>query len=498
MWEQVRETGYWKGEIWNRRKDGTVFPEWLTITTLSDGAGHICNYIAIFSDATSYKEKEERIQHMAHHDALTGLPNRTLMQDRLEMAIAKAKRIHGNVAILFIDLDRFKVINDSLGHHYGDMLLKIVAKRLTSVVRASDTVCRQGGDEFIIILPEVESIGDVAHIAEKLLKSVSEECRVDNEVLKVSPSIGISLFPDDGNDIATLIKNADTAMYHAKESGRANFQFFTERLNQILLQRMEIERELSMAIQREQLTLHYQPQIDLTSGQVTGAEALLRWNHPTLGSVSPMKFIQIAEEAGLIGEIGVWVLGQVFAFAARWNRHPQLSQLVFSANVSARQLEDTAFAESVERLLNESGFPADRLELEITETAIMEDIQRSIPPLTELKSLGVKIAIDDFGTGYSSLNYLKRLPISRLKIDRSFISDIPEDKSDERITHAIINLAQSLNLEVIAEGVESEEQTRFLIEAGCLNAQGFFYARPLAEHDFVAFVEQSSVTNSPS
>ncbi len=493
MWETLQSEGHWKGEIWNKRKDDSVYPEWITITTLRDESGKPTNYIAIFSDASSYKEKEARIHFLAHHDALTGLPNRTLLQDRLEQAVSKARRDGDKIAILFIDLDRFKVINDTLGHHVGDLLLKEVAQRLNASVRDSDTVCRQGGDEFIIVLPEIEEMSDVAHVAQKILENISNEFLLEGEHLRVTPSIGISVFPDDAERIDVLIKNADTAMYHAKESGRANFQFFTESLNTILTERLELERDLASALANNELELYFQPQVDLISGKLLGAESLLRWHHPVRGFVPPDLFIPIAEEAGLINSIGLWVLEEMLRKAEAWKFDRQFNGIVFSANVSPRQLDDISFVENVEKLFRRYNYPPECIELEVTETAVMEDIHRSITTLSELKELGLHLAVDDFGTGYSSLNYLKRLPIDRLKIDRSFISDIPEDKNDVTITRAIINLAQTLNLGVIAEGVETEEQANFLRQAKCHEAQGYLYSRPLSAADFVEFVRQREV-----
>lgn len=493
MWQELTKNGFWKGEIWNRRKDGTTYPEWITITTLRDAQGKICNFIAIFSDASTYKEKEARIQFLAHHDALTGLPNRVLLQDRLEQAISKAVREKQRIAVLFIDLDRFKVINDTLGHHVGDLLLKEIARRLGFTVRASDTICRQGGDEFIIILPEIASVSAVAHIAGKLLENISREFQIDAERLQITPSIGISLYPDDATDIDTLIRNADAAMYHAKAQGRANYQFFTESLNAQLTERLELERNLATAIERNQLELHFQPQFLLPEGRIIGAEALLRWRHPDKGYISPELFIPVAEESGLIDQIGLWVLKRLLERVNEWHDDPLFAELVFAANVSARQLASRGFIEAVESLLAQISHPPERIELELTETAVMSDIQRSITHLGELKRLGVNLAIDDFGTGYSSLNYLKRLPIDRLKIDRSFITGIPTDPHDITITRAIITMAQTLGLQVIAEGVETADQASFLVAHGCNEMQGFHLAHPLNEEDFADFVRSCSL-----
>ncbi len=489
MWGELEAKGFYKGEVWNRRKNGDVYPEWITITALRDDNGHTCNYIAIFSDASDYKEKEARIQHMAHHDALTGLPNRSLLQDRLEQAMAHAKRRDEMVALLFIDLDRFKLINDTLGHHIGDALLVQVAERLTSTVRSDDTVCRQGGDEFIIVLQEMADCDSAGVIAEKLLEVLSAEYLIEGESLKVTPSIGISLFPDDGIDIDTLIKNADTAMYHAKDQGRANIQFFTASLNEKLTERMELEKALSEALANDGLELHYQPQVNLNDGRVSGVEALLRWNHPQKGAISPARFIPIAEESGLIEEVGQWVLEEVLKQQRQWRDGP-LSDLRISLNVSARQLQQAHFVEAARELVEHYAPNMALLELEVTETAVMQNVVRSVERLAALKGLGFDIAVDDFGTGYSSLNYLKRLPIDRLKIDRSFIGDIPDDPNDIVITEAIIRLAQTLGLELVAEGVETEEQAEFLRESGCELAQGFLYARALPPAELETFVAE--------
>lgn len=491
MWHSLHQTGYWKGEVWNKRKDGTVYPEWLTLTSLVDNEGKPSNYIAIFSDVSSYKEKEARIEFLAQHDTLTGLPNRNLLNDRLEQSIYKAQRDGEKVAVLFIDLDRFKNINDTLGHHIGDQLLKEVALRLRKSVRNSDTVCRQGGDEFIIILPEISRIDNVAHIAQSVLATISEDYTIDDERLHITPSIGISLYPEDGTQIPELVKHADAAMYHAKDSGRANFQFFTEELNTQLTERLALEQALSTAVQNNELELHFQPKVNIAGEtiKITGAEALLRWQHPTRGMVPPDLFIPIAEDTGSIKSIGHWVLEQLLKKVSAWKSDPALNGLVFSANVSPRQLSPL-FERQLQELFNRYSCPPECIELEITETAVMEDIQNSITYMDGLKRMGLNLAIDDFGTGYSSLSYLKRLPLDRLKIDRSFISDIPQDQNDETITLAIINLARTLKLEVIAEGVETEEQAAFLRQAACFEAQGYLYSRPLNEADFIDFVHR--------
>ena len=488
MWHCISEHNYWKGEIWNRRKDGAVYPEWLTITTLKNSQDQISNYIAIFTDITTFKENEARIQHLAHHDILTGLPNRLLLNDRLEQALAHAYRRNNKVGILFIDLDRFKIINDTLGHHIGDLLLKEVAERLKNAVRVDDTVSRQGGDEFILILQDVSHADDVAHIAQKFVDTLSEEYHIENEVLRVTPSIGISLYPDDGNDIDTLIKSADTAMYHAKDKGRANFQFFTEKLNRDLAETLELEQALRQAVKNSDFMMYFQPLIRLSDDQVIGAEALIRWRHPEKGLIPPDRFIPLAEESNLIEPIGDWVLEQAAMQLATWSKGPY-AHLQLSINISTRQLDNPDFSDRLAAVLERHAVEPGRLKVEITETGIMSDVVRSNQHLVSLAQMNIGIAVDDFGTGYSSLNYLKRLPIDELKIDRSFVRDLTTDYSDERISRAIISLAHNLYMQVVAEGIETAEQAAFLKEMDCDYGQGYYYSKPLPPDEFMAYLD---------
>ena len=494
MWQALQNNGTWKGEMWNRRKNGEIYPEWLTITTLKGADGTICNHIASFSDATLYKEKEERIKYLAYHDKLTGLPNRSLLEDRLSQSIAHARRLKKKIAVLFLDLDRFKLINDTLGHHMGDKLLQETAQRLRRTVRSDDTVCRQGGDEFIVVVQDLGSVDDAAHIAQNVLTTLSAEFEVDSEKLKVTPSIGISIYPDDAEDIETLIKHADTAMYHAKEQGRSNYQFFTSALNDAIQEKMYLEKELSTAISRRQLALHYQPQIRLNDGRIIGAEVLLRWNHPTLGLVPPDKFIPIAEDSGLIDSIGQWVLHNTAIQIGEWLAQGiAVDELTIAVNISARQLEGSQLISCIEALFAQHPHMAGKLELEVTETALMRDVQQSVSQLNALKDFQLSIAVDDFGTGYSSLAYLKRLPIDTLKIDRTFIKDIPGDEDDAGITEAIIRLAQTLHLSVIAEGIETAAQESFLQHHRCGIGQGYLYSRPVPADEFALILQQNTL-----
>jgi diguanylate cyclase (GGDEF)-like protein/PAS domain S-box-containing protein len=423
------------------------------------------------------KQAEDRAQHLADHDALTGLPNRRLLEDRLTQALALSYRNRKQTAVMFVDLDRFKTVNDSLGHAAGDVLLKEVSVRLGKQLRVGDTICRVGGDEFVIVLPEIKRSSDAANVAQKVIEGLSLPIRVEDRDLTVTPSIGISVFPDDGRDAETLIRNADAAMYHAKESGRCNYQFFTDQMNLAASRRLALENDLRRALQKGELMVHYQPITEMkTGGFVAVHEALLRWKHPTKGIVPPVEFIQLAEDTGLILQIGEWVLRE----ACRWGtfiggeRGPRIA-----VNLSARQFGDPRLVEMVARVLKETGLPAKQLELEITESTVMQQMDVTLATLNRLKELGVSIAIDDFGTGYSSLAYLKRFPVDKLKIDKSFIADVPADKDGSAIVAAILGLAHALGLTVCAEGVETEAQMEFLQQYGCDLIQGYLIGRPV-------------------
>jgi diguanylate cyclase (GGDEF)-like protein/PAS domain S-box-containing protein len=437
-------------------------------------------------DVTERKRAEERVQYLANYDVLTGLPNRFLMQDRLTQAIAHAHRNRLRVALIHIDLDRFKVVNETLGYYVGDALHKQAAERVRKASRGADTVARVGGDEFTIVFPNVTSLQTLSAAAEVMLDDLAKPFPSEGQELFVSASVGISLYPDDARSVDELIKHADAAMSTAKHLGRNNFQFFTAGMNQEVQDRMLIEAGLRSAIHRNELSLVFQPKIDLATRRIFGAEALLRWKHPKLGMISPARFVPVAEEAGLVGQIGEWVLHTACRQIRQWQDAGHALQV--AVNVSARQFQDYDVAELVKDIMRDTGVMASNLEIELTESAVMNDAEASIVTLERLAALGVQIAIDDFGTGYSSLSYLKRLPLDVLKIDQSFVRDISSDPNDAAIVRAIITLARSLGIKVIAEGVENEAQLAFLNAYGCHYAQGYLFGRPLTAPQFMKLV----------
>jgi len=487
LWNTILSGAVWRGEITNRRKDGTPYVEEMTITPVRSDKGEITQFIAIKVDITDRKTAEEQVKFLAYYDALTGLPNRTLFRDRLSKALASARRRKEKVALLFLDLDRFKTINDSLGHSVGDLLLKEVAERLKKWAREQDTVARLGGDEFVVVLTALMDIGDAAVAADRILKAMTPDCIVQGHLLSISCSLGISVFPDNGREPETLLKNADAAMYCAKEQGRNNFQFFTQEMNVQAVERMTLENSLRVALERNELFLVYQPQMDIATGQITGAEALLRWQHPVLGLVPPDKFIPIAENSGLIIPIGEWVLKTACVQARQW-QDEGLPAIPVAVNVSAIQLRHNRFLQVVEKVLDEAGLRSQYLELELTEGLLFSNADLTLSLLQELSEMGLKLSIDDFGTGYSSLSYLRHFPVCKLKIDRSFVQAMTVNSDDAAITSTIINMGKSLNLTVIAEGVENEEQMSFLRDHGCDEIQGYYFSRPLAVADFPAKV----------
>lgn len=489
MWNALNITGEWQGEIWNRRKNGEVYPEWLTISAIKDGYGKVTQYAAVFSDLTARKQDEERIKHLAYHDALTGLPNRFLFADRLQLAMAHARRNRAKLAVMFLDLDRFKYINDSLGHAAGDQLLQEVATRLSACVREDDTVARMGGDEFTLLLPGIRAVEDVAKIAQKIIDTLKASFRIGDRDLYITVSIGIAMYPNDGLEADALLSHADAAMYRAKEQGRNNYQLYTPNLNEAALERMNLEQGIRHAIERNEFILHYQPQVNVRTGKIAGVEALLRWQSPELGLVSPMRFIPLAEDTGLIIPIGEWVLGTACTQNMQWqkNGYPPLRMAV---NLSARQFQQGDLVEKVASILETTGLEPCWLELEITESIAMQDVEFTAKTLREFKQMGVHIAIDDFGTGYSSLNYLKKFPISTLKIDQAFISDSMTNLEDAAIVSSILVLAQSLEYKAIAEGVETQEQFEFLQKRDCDEIQGFLFGKSMAPQDFERLLEQ--------
>ncbi len=484
LWVSIESEGVWQGEIWDRRKNGEIFATWQTISIVRDNDDNIVNYVSVFSDISAIKHSQAQLNYMAHHDPLTDLPNRLLFNDRLGHAIQRAQRDAQQMAILFLDLDHFKNINDSLGHPVGDDLLQQVAARITHLLREEDTIARLGGDEFIILVEKVYEAQDMAQLATKIVERFNKPFVVTGHELHLTVSIGISLFPQDGNDGAVLVKNADAAMYRAKREGRNNYQFYTAALTVEVLERLTLETALRHALENDELVLHYQPQHLLKTGQLTGVEALVRWQHSDFGLIPPMKFIPLAEESGLIVPIGEWVLRSACQQMQCWLDAGYPLERI-AVNLSSIQFQRGDVVATVKDVLKETGLSPRRLELEITEGLVIQDTERTINSLNKLKDVGVTMAIDDFGTGYSSLSYLKQLPVEKLKIDRSFVKDILDDPNDEAITRAVIALGKNLQLKVIAEGMETEAQQAFLKSLGCHEGQGYLYSRPVPEEELV-------------
>ncbi len=490
MWNSIHTIGYWEGEIWNRRKNGEVYPEWLHISVIKDeDHEEITNYLGIFSDLTLRKQTEQRLAYLAHYDDLTGLPNRSLFYEKTAMAIYQAQQHSNQVAVMFLDLDRFKYVNDTWGHIVGDVLLKDVATRLTECLGKSDTIARLGGDDFTILLENLKNLQDLEHIAQTIIDAMQTSFDLNGHETFVTASIGISVYPADGLDIDTLLKNADAAMYRAKEAGRNNYQFFKPQMNIHVHQRLTLESKLRHALERNEFLLYYQPQMHLASGIIVGAEVLLRWQHPELGLVLPYHFIPLAEETGLIVPIGEWVLHHACLQQQHWCKTGQ-PLLRISVNLSSRQFRQEDLTKTVMRAVEETNVDPTLLELELTESMLMQDAENAAKTLHQLKDRGIQLAIDDFGTGYSSLNYLKRFPIDKLKIDQSFVRDIPTNKDDMTITRAIVALARSLNLKVIAEGVETKAQEVFLRSLKCDEVQGYLIGRPMPEEEFLKMIRQ--------
>ncbi len=493
LWATLEESGQWQGEILNRRKNGEVFPAGQTIKGVHNERGELTHYVAILSDITGIKQSQQKLDFLAHHDALTGLPNRLLFNARLSHALAHARRVGGQAAVLFLDLDGFKNVNDSLGHGVGDQLLCRVAERLKRELRDEDTIARLGGDEFAVLVDDVRHTEDAGRVAEKLRSAFEQNFHVDGHELFLSASIGISLYPEDGRDVVALVSNADAAMYRAKEHGRDNYQYYTRELTQDASERLALGSELRLAIERNQLELYYQPKMDMRSGRLVGLEALLRWQHPEYGAVSPARFIPLAEDTGLILPIGDWVLNTAAAQAHAWQQAGYDFGRI-AVNISGQQLQRGNMVQSLETALSATGCEAGLLELEVTEGFIMGKAEWAVATLERLRSMGVTLAIDDFGTGYSSLSYLKKLPINVLKVDQSFVRDIPENRDDEAIARAVIALGHSLGLSVVAEGVETEAQRAFLLGEGCDIAQGYLYSRPIPADVFaVRFLESGEL-----
>ena len=477
MWESLLRNSWWQGELWDRRKDGSLYPKWVSISLIRNEAGAITHHIARFTNISERKAKEEQIAFLAHHDPLTGLLNRHSLLDRLTQAVVTAQRQGLELAVLFIDMDRFKWINDSLGHLVGDQLLITIARRLQDLVRESDIVARQGGDEFVVVLTQVHKTHTIHRLAERIRFALAEPYEIDGRILNSSPSMGVAIFPSDGNTPEILLKNADSAMYHAKDQGRNAVRFFTQAMNDAANERIQLEQDLRLAIQAGAFQLHYQPQVYANTGEIYAVEALLRWHHPQQGPISPAKFIPLAEETGLIEPLGVWVFAEACRQYSEW-RAKGIVGVIIAVNLSAFQLRSPNLIESVQACLQRYQIPVNAMEFEVTETAAMDDPARSIDCLRKLRNLGIRLAIDDFGTGYSSLAYLKNLPIHYLKLDCSFVAGITHSSSDAAICAATIALAHELSLKVVAEGVETEEQRDFLVKHSCDFLQGYYFGRP--------------------
>ncbi len=491
MWEKINRTGEWEGEIWNRRKNGEAYPEHLTITAVKDSEGNIANYVATLTDITASKASEEEIRNLAFFDPLTKLPNRRLLQDRLQQAIASRTRSGKEAAILFIDLDNFKSLNDTLGHDIGDVLLAQVAERLVTCVREGDTVARLGGDEFVMMLEDLsedtlEAAEQTEAVGNKILTTLSQPYALGTHVHNSTPSIGITLF-NNNKSIEELMKQADIAMYQAKKGGRNTLRFFDPRMQQSISARMALEVELRNSLDKQQFQLYYQIQVD-SAHHPLGAEALIRWIHPERGLVPPSEFIPTSEEIGLIFPIGWWVLETACAQLKTWQMEPSTCNLILSVNVSAKQFRQADFVDQMKAVVQHYGINPTLLKLELTESMLVEDIEDVISIMTALSAIGVRISLDDFGTGFSSLQYLKRLPLSQLKIDQSFVRDIATDSSDKAIVTTIIAMAHSLSLDVIAEGVETEEQRQFLENAGCNHFQGYLFSKPVPIEQFESLI----------
>ncbi len=491
LWDTILQGKIFSEVFINRKKDGNIFYEEKTITPLKDSKGNVTHFTATGKDISERMETHKRIQHMAHHDALTGLPNRTLLEDRLKQALGRMRWHKRYVAVLFMDMDRFKIINDTLGHDVGDQLLQTMSKRLLNCVREGDTVARLGGDEFSIILNDIASENDIVPIAQSILNAMAQPFIYKQRELFISSSIGISLFPLDGEDTQTLLKKADIAMYQAKAQGGNNYKFYSKEDDNKAIERLTLETNLRHALERSEFLLHYQPQLDLHSGKITGVEALLRWQHPELKMVAPLHFIPLLEEIGLIIPVGEWVLHHACQQGKIWQDN-NLPLQHLAVNLSICQFQQQDFVKRIEQILSETGFQPQYLVLEITEGVLAKNITAAAKTLHELHEMGIQLSIDDFGTGYSSMNYLKRLPLNMIKIDKTFVSDITENQNDASICSGIITLGHALNLNVIAEGVETLEQLYILKAENCDEIQGYLCSYPLPAEQIVEFIRKEN------
>lgn len=496
MWKDIAQHGQWKGEIWNRRKDGEAYPQYQTITAIHNQEGRITHYIGLFHDLTPLKAMDQALhsadqamKRAGQHDALTRLPNRELYIDRLNQAIGHANRKNSKLLLLLFDVDRFQDINNRLGHTCGDQLLQQITQRARQFIREGDTLARLGGDTFAFILGEIKQPEDAMVVVGKLTDALSKPFIIEQNKLFVTASIGITLFPDDGDKTSVLIKNAEIAMTRAKKNGRDNCQFYKPAMGSQVDRRLLLEKNLRQAMENQEFVLHFQPKVDLLSNQILGMEALVRWNHPESGMISPAEFIPVAEDSGLIVPMGAWILDSACRQTQAWIA-AGLGPLKVAVNISPRQFRQPDLCEMILKTLQDTGLSPKSLELEITESMMVDNVEKAIQVLNHLRSIGLSIALDDFGTGYSSLNYLKRFPIQILKIDRSFVRDLPHHADDTAIISTIIAMSKKLRLRVVAEGVETKEQLDFLRKNGCDEIQGYFYSRPLPADAFVRFLQE--------
>ncbi len=490
IWHHIKEVGYWEGEIKSCRYNGDAYPEWLRVTTVLDEQDKVGHYIATYSDINSHASAKQKLYYLAHYDALTELPNRVLFQETLKHEVANVRRNGGKFALFFLDLDRFKIINDTLGHSVGDLLLQEVAGRLLDCVRENDMVSRQGGDEFTCLLLGLEQADHAAVVAQKMIQALEKPIILQGHELMVTTSIGISIYPDDAVDTEELLKYADASMYNAKDKGRNAYVFYSQDLHALSRKRFDLEAKMRKALENKEFELFYQPKYAVNQGLMTGMEALVRWNQPELGRIAPLDFIPLAEETGLIVPIGEWILDEACRQNKAW-QDAGFPNMRMAVNLSSRQFNDGKLLDMVGFILKKHGLDPDFLELELTESMVMQDAESTIKILTALDQSGIQLAVDDFGTGYSSLSYLKRFPISKLKLDRSFIMGLPTDLDDTKIVTAMITLAHGLDLTVIAEGVETREQLAWLEDAGCDEIQGYFFNAPMCAADFTDLLQNT-------
>lgn len=492
LWQSIQEQGYWQGEIWNRRKNGEIYPEWLTISLVKDTNGNVTHYVGGFTDLSKQKQAEERIHHLTHYDALTELPNRMLFRARFKQPMLSALRKNKRVALLHLDIDRFITINDTLGHRAGDRLLQQVGRRLAATIHDRDIVARLGGDEFAIACPDLELDVDISAIAQSVMNAFSEPFWVDGDEVFMTPSVGVSIYPDDSDNYDGLVKCADTAMHHAKGTG-GTYQFYHMSMNIDAADRLNMENALRRALDRQEFVLYYQPQVEIGSGRIIGVEALLRWRRGGDSMVLPDQFIPLLEQTGLIISVGEWALRSACYEIRSWQQAGVAENLPVAVNLSPTQFRHKELVGIVRAVLEETGVSPQMLELEITEGSVMEDPESALMTLNELHQMGVSIAIDDFGTGYSSLSYLKLFPIDVLKIDRSFVADISNDQENAVIVDTIIAMAHRLNLKVIAEGIEDTIQQDYLKEQGCDHGQGYLFGKPMPSSEIIQLLTQDAM-----